>query len=58
MTDKQCRLIWYIEAHGQTAHAIDSLNSKLEVTSYDQHGERYDETIPATWQAVRKWLGY
>ncbi len=57
MTDKQRQLIRYIEDHGHRGR-INRADTLLAVTSYDQHGQEYTDIIPATWQAVREWLGY
>ena len=57
MTDMQRNLIHAIEEHGHSAY-VSCDHENLIVASYDNHSVRHTEVIPATWQAVRKWLGY
>ena len=57
MTDMQRNLIRAIEGHGHSAY-VSCDHENLIVASYDNHSVRHTEVIPATWQAVRKWLGY
>ena len=55
--DKQERLIAFIKEHGHEAH-VHLPRTWIAVVSCDQYGTEYPEMIPATWQAVRDWLGY
>ena len=57
MTEMQSKLIRYIQGHGHSAY-VSCDHEQLIVASYDNHSVRHTEVIPATWQAVRNWLGY
>ena len=53
------KMIQYLEAHGQTVHG--AAGGQIAVVSCWTLDGAYGETIeliPATWDAVRRWLGY
>lgn len=50
------RMVAYIERHGLEATA--NANGTLAVLEHFSYGASEWTTIPATWTAVRDWLGY